>query len=144
MNYYQKCEEIGNQLFTKWAEKVGCFISMERQDLFSRCDWICQSKKGSKVNCELKVRDTLQYPTIFIEPNKYKYLIDKWNIENIIPWYINMCEDTVLVFDLRVVKPIRSTTVKIWSKPDQQYKIVERYELPTDKAFKFKDGVLIK
>ena len=38
MNYYQECEKVGDQLFTNWANKVGCFTEMERQDLYSRCD----------------------------------------------------------------------------------------------------------
>ena len=144
MNYYQECEKVGDELFTSWANKVGCFTEMERQDLYSRVDWICKTSKGLVVNCELKVRDSLNWPTIFVEIGKYQYLIDKWKEENIIPWYINMSGDTVLVFDLRKVKPIKRTTVRIWSKPDQCYKWVERYELPTDKSCKFVNGVQIK
>lgn len=144
MNYYQECEEVGDQLFTSWAQKVGCFTEMKRQDLYSRCDWICKTKKGTVVNCELKVRDSLNWPTIFIEIKKYEYLIQKWKEENIVPFYINMCGDTVLVFDLRSTKPIKRTTVRIWSKPDQQYKWVERYELPTNEAYKFINGIQIK
>ena len=48
---------------------------MERQDLYSRCDWICKTSKGLVVNCELKVRDSLNWPDILIEPGKYNYLI---------------------------------------------------------------------
>lgn len=140
MNYYENCEEIGNQLFLKWANKVGCFTELTRQDLYSRVDWIGKTIKGNPVNCELKVRNTLDYPTIFIEIGKYNYLLQKWNNEKIIPFYINLCGDTVLVFDLRRVKPIRQTTVRIWSHPDQTYKMVDRYELPTNKAIKFKNG----
>ena len=143
MNYYENCEEIGNQLFLKWAKEVKCFTELTRQDLYSRVDWIGKTIKGNPVNCELKVRNTLDYPTIFIEIGKYNYLLQKWNNEKIIPFYINLCGDTVLVFDLRLVKPIRRTTVRIWSHPDQTYKYVERYELPTNKAFKFIDGVRI-
>ena len=143
MNYYENCEEIGNQLFLKWAKEVKCFTELTRQDLYSRVDWIGKTIKGNPVNCELKVRNTLDYPTIFIEIDKYNYLLQKWNNEKIIPFYINLCRDTVLVFDLRLVKPIRRTTVRIWSHPDQTYKYVERYELPTNKAFKFIDGVRI-
>lgn len=140
MNYYQESEEKGNELFTKWAKEVGCFQTMERQDLFSRVDWKCVGKKGTKINCELKVRSTLKYPSIFIEPGKYEYLITQWNENKEVPWFINMCGNEVLVFDLRVVKPTKLTQVQIWSHPDKCYKWVERYELPTNKAFRFIDG----
>lgn len=143
-NYYQNSEEIGNELFLKWAEQVGCFTKMERQDLYSRVDWICQSYKGSTVNCELKVRDTLKYPDIFIEPGKYQYLMDKWNTEKIIPFYINMCEDLVYVFDLRRCKVIDKGMVNVWSYPDHCYKLVHRYGLLTKQAVKFKNGKQIK
>ena len=144
MNYYENCEEIGNQLFLKWAKEVKCFTELTRQDLYSRVDWIGKTIKGHLINCELKVRNTLDYPTIFIEIGKYNYLLQKWNNEKIIPFYINLCGDTVLVFDLRKVKPIKRTTVRIWSKPDKCYKWVERYELPTDKSCKFINGIQIK
>lgn len=75
MNYYQECEKVGDELFTSWANKVGCFTEMERQDLYSRCDWICKTSKGVVVNCELKVRDSLNWPDILIEPGKYNYLL---------------------------------------------------------------------
>lgn len=144
MNYYENCEEVGNKLFLKWANEVKCFTQMDRQDLYSRVDWICKTAKGITVNCELKVRNTLNYPTIFIEIGKYNYLLQKWNEEKIIPFYINLCGDTVLVFDLRRVKPLRQTTVRIWSHPDQTYKTVERYELQTNKAIKFINGKQVK
>ena len=51
---------------------------MERQDLYSRVDWICKTSKGLVVNCELKVRDSLNWPDILIEPGKYNYLVNKW------------------------------------------------------------------
>ena len=56
MNYYENCEEIGNQLFLKWAKEVKCFTELTRQDLYSRVDWIGKTIKGNPVNCELKVR----------------------------------------------------------------------------------------
>ena len=143
-NYYEDSEQIGNELFTKWANEVNVFSEMERQPLLSKVDWICKSKKGNLVNCELKVRNTLSYQTIFIEPGKYNNLVRLWNEKRIIPWYINLCGDEVLVFDLRYVRPCRITNVRIWSHPDQNYKYVDRFELETNKALKFINGKQIK
>lgn len=140
MNYYQNCEEIGNQLFLKWANKVGCFKEMKRQDLYSRVDWIGKTIKGHLINCELKVRDSLNWNDILIEPGKYNYLIQKWEKEKIIPWYINLCDDLVYVFDLRKCKVIDKGEMRIWSKPDKCYKFVHRFALLTSDAIKFKNG----
>lgn len=144
MNYYQNCEEIGNQLFLNWANKVGCFTELTRQDLYSRVDWICKTIKGNPVNCELKVRDSLNWNDILIEPGKYNYLIQKWEKEKIIPWYINLCDDLVYVFDLRKCKVIDKGMMRIWSKPDQTYKFVHRFALLTSDAIKFKNGKQFK
>ena len=140
MNYYENCEEIGNQLFLNWANKVGCFTKLKRQSLYSRVDWIGKTIKGHLVNCELKVRDSLNWNDILIEPGKYNYLIQKWNEENIIPWYINLCDDLVYVFDLRKCKVIDKGQMRIWSKPDKCYKFVHRFALLTSDAIKFKNG----
>ena len=117
---------------------------MERQDLYSRVDWICKTSKGLVVNCELKVRDSLNWPDILIEPGKYNYLITKWNEEKIIPWYINLCDDLVYVFDLRKCKVIDKGMMRIWSKPDKCYKSVHRFALLTSDAYKFKNGQQFK
>ena len=143
MNYYQECEEIGNQLFLNWANKVGCFTKLKRQSLYSRVDWIGKTIKGNLVNCELKVRDSLNWNDILIEPGKYNYLIQKWSKEKIIPWYINLCDDLVYVFDLRKCKVIDKGQMRIWSKPDKCYKFVHRFALLTSDAIKFKNGIQI-
>ena len=143
MNYYQECEEIGNQLFLNWANKVGCFTKLKRQDLYSRVDWIGKTIKGNLVNCELKVRDSLNWNDILIEPGKYNYLIQKWEKQKIIPWYINLCDDLVYVFDLRKCKVIDKGMMRIWSKPDKCYKFVHRFALLTSDAIKFKNGIRI-
>lgn len=140
MNYYQESEEIGNSLFKKWSEAVGCFKEMKRQPLLSRVDWKCIGHKGTKVNCELKVRASLKYPTIFIEIGKYDFLMREYREQNYVPWFINMCGDEVLVFDLRIVKPIRKTRLQIWNHADKCYEWVDRYELPTNQAFRFING----
>lgn len=142
-NYYQECEEIGNQLFLNWANKVGCFTKLKRQSLYSRVDWIGKTIKGHLVNCELKVRDSLNWNDILIEPGKYNYLIQKWEKEKIIPWYINLCDDLVYVFDLRKCKVIDKGQMRIWSKPDKCYKFVHRFALLTSDAIKFKNGIRI-
>ena len=143
MNYYVECEEIGNQLFLNWANKVGCFTKLKRQSLYSRVDWIGKTIKGNLVNCELKVRDSLNWNDILIEPGKYNYLIQKWSKEKIIPWYINLCDDLVYVFDLRKCKVIDKGQMRIWSKPDKCYKFVHRFALLTSDAIKFKNGIRI-
>ena len=143
MNYYVECEEIGNQLFLNWANKVGCFTKLKRQDLYSRVDWIGKTIKGNLVNCELKVRDSLNWNDILIEPGKYNYLIQKWEKQKIIPWYINLCDDLVYVFDLRKCKVIDKGQMRIWSKPDKCYKFVHRFALLTSDAIKFKNGIRI-
>ena len=143
MNYYENCEEIGNQLFLNWANKVGCFTKLKRQSLYSRVDWIGKTIKGNLVNCELKVRDSLNWTDILIEPGKYNYLIQKWEKEKIVPWYINLCDDLVYVFDLRKCKVIDKGQMRIWSKPDKCYKFVHRFALLTSDAIKFKNGIRI-
>ena len=143
MNYYENCEEIGNQLFLNWARAVGCFTKLKRQSLYSRVDWIGKTIKGNLVNCELKVRDSLNWNDILIEPGKYNYLIQKWEKEKIIPWYINLCDDLVYVFDLRKCKVIDKGQMRIWSKPDKCYKFVHRFALLTSDAIKFKNGIRI-
>ena len=70
-NYYEDSEQIGNELFTKWAKEVNIFSEMKRQPLLSRVDWICQSIKGSTINCELKVE---------ILQNMILYLLNLRNI----------------------------------------------------------------
>lgn len=144
MNYFEESERIGDELFKKWAEQVNIFSEMERQSLYSRCDWICKTAKGTTVNCELKVRNTLNWNDILIEPGKYNYLITKWKEDNIIPWYINLCGDLVYIFDLRKCKVIDKGMMSIWSKPDKCYKSVHRFALLTSQAYKFKDGVQFK
>lgn len=143
-NYYEESEQIGNKLFTKWAKEVNIFSEMKRQPLLSRVDWICYSMKGSIINCELKVRNSLNWPDILIEPDKYNYLVNKWKEQNIIPWYINMCGDLVYIFDLRKCKVIDKGMMRIWSKPDKCYKFVHRFALLTSDAYKFKNGVQFK
>ena len=140
MNQYEEFEEIGHQLFLNWANKVGCFTKLKRQSLYSRVDWIGKTIKGNLVNCELKVRDSLNWTDILIEPGKYNYLIQKWEKEKIIPWYINLCDDLVYVFDLRKCKVMDKGQMRIWSKPDKCYKFVHRFALLTSDAIKFKNG----
>lgn len=140
-NYYQECEEIGNELFEKWCDQLGIFKQRERQPLLCRCDWICTTSKGIKVGCELKVRNTLKYPTIFLELGKYDYLMNQWKTKKIIPWFINLCGDEVLIFDLRKVKPIRVTEVNILDRAHLCHTWVKRYELPTKEAYRFINGV---
>lgn len=140
MNFYQISEECDDQKFQNWAQQVDCFKEMQRQPLMSKVDWICTAKSGKKVNCELKGRTSLDWDTIFIEVGKYDYLMQKWEQEKIIPWYINMCDQTVFLFDLRYVKPSRNTLVRIWDKGAQSFKYEYRYELLTSKALKWNNG----
>lgn len=145
MNYFQESELIGDNLFKEWANQVQCFKSMKRQSLYSRVDWRCISIKNNSINCELKVRTSLKYPSIFIEPGKYDFLMNEYKEKGNIPWFINLTTDgLVYIFDLRSVKPIRLTDVTIYDKANSCYKPVQRYELPTDKAIKFKNGIRIK
>ena len=104
MNYFEKCESIGDNLFVDWCNKTKYFSSIERQPLLSRVDWICKDNAGHVINCELKVRNTLKYPDIFIEPGKYVILISLWNDKGIIPLYINFCGNECIAFDLRKCK----------------------------------------
>lgn len=140
-NYYQDCEDICNDLFVKWAEQTKIFKDMVRQPLLSRIDWKCVTIKDNKVNCELKYRSSLAYDTIFIEPGKYEILMKQWQEEKVIPWFINLCGDEVLLFDLRIVKPIGVKEVYILDKAHMNHKWVQRYELPTNKALRFINGI---
>lgn len=139
-NFYQKSENIGNDLFVKWAQQLGIFSDMQRQSLMSRVDWICTAKTGQIVNCELKVRDNLNWKDIFIEPGKLQYLITKWNEDRIVPLFINMCGDLTYVFDLRHCRFIDKGYINIWDKGAQQYKQEKRYAIPTECAYKYKNG----
>lgn len=141
MNYFEECEEIGNKLFLTWANQTKYFKKMERQPLLSRVDWVCESNNGTIVNCELKVRNTLNYSTIFIEPNKWNHLISEWKKYKRVPLFINLCNNEVLAFDLRKVKPTREVKVLIWDGANKCQKMVTRYELETSKAVKFINGV---
>lgn len=140
MNYFEKCESIGDNLFIDWCNKTKYFSSIERQPLLSRVDWICKDNAGHVINCELKVRNTLKYNDILIEPDKYNYLMNKWNTEKIVPLYINLCGELVYAFDLRKCKVIDKGMIKIWSYPDNCYKLVHRFALLTKDAFKYING----
>ena len=142
-NYFQKSEDICNELFQSWANKVGIFKQMERQPLLSRVDWKCITIKDSKVNCELKCRSSLDYNTIFIEIGKYDFLMKDYNENGYIPWFINLKDDEILLFDLRIVKPIAVRDVYILDKSTMTHKWVKRYELPTNKALRFKNGIKV-
>lgn len=136
MNYYEQCEELDNALFVEWAQQF--FTKMERQPLMSRVDWLCESKSGKKFACELKLRNTLKYPDIFIEPQKYSYLM---GLEGYIPLFINMCTENgvteILVFDLRKCKIVDKGMVSIWSHPDKCYMMVHRYAINKKYAYRF-------
>ena len=144
MNYFEKCESIGDNLFIDWCNKTKYFSSIERQPLLSRVDWICKDNAGHVINCELKVRNTLKYSTIFIEPDKYVNLISLWNDKGIIPLYINFCGNECIAFDLRKCKVNDVGEVRIWDGSNNCYKMVNRFSLNVEDGDKYINGCKVK
>lgn len=142
--YFEECEEIGNKLFLTWANQTKYFKKMERQPLLSRVDWVCESNNGIIVNCELKVRNTLKYSTIFIEPGKYSNLIKLWNDKGIIPLYLNFSGNECIAFDLRKCKVNNVGEVRIWDGSNKCYTMVNRFSLNVEDGVKYINGCKVK
>lgn len=127
MDFYQKCEAQDDIYFNKWAKRLNWFSSYERSaNRFDRVDFHCVLRKSGKIcNCELKDRQgkvggNTYYPAyfsgIYIEPDKYEYLMNRWKNFGEIPIYINFFNDgqTMSLFDLRKAKILRyNKTVKV-------------------------------
>lgn len=140
-NYFQKCEDIGDEKFINWTDSIGIFSKRERLPLLSRIDWRCETPEGIIVNCELKVRNSLKYDTIFIEPGKYNNLIREWNEYKRIPLYINFCEDETVVFDLRKCNVNDVGEIRIWDGYNKCYEMVHRFSLNKNEGIRYIKGI---
>lgn len=143
MNYFEECESIGDKLFLTWANQTKYFKKMERQPLLSRVDWICKDSKGNVINCELKVRQSLKFDSIFIEPGKYANLIRLYKEKGIIPLYLNFSGNECIAFDLRRCRVYDVGEVRIWDGSNKCYQLVNRYSIPTSDGVRYVDGIKI-
>lgn len=132
---FNKLKEINNDL--KW------FTELERNTLFDRIDIGAKDRKGRRVNIELKTRiiPIDKYETIFIEEDKYKHLVRKWQNDGVIPLYINFFNGGIVgVWDLRKFPNPDITNVTIWNKGRQTIENVNRYILPVEGCIKLGRG----
>ena len=132
---FNKLKEINEDL--KW------FTKLERNTLFDRIDIDAKDRKGRRVNIELKSRNISidKYSTIFIEEDKYKHLLMKWENDEEIPLYINFFNGGVVgVWDLRNFPNPELKNVTIINKGRQTIENVNRYILPVKNCIKLCRG----
>ena len=132
---FEKLKEINNDL--KW------FIKLERNTLFDRIDIEAKDRKGRRVNIELKTRiiPIDKYDTIYIEEDKYKHLLMKWENDGEIPLYINFFNGGIVgVWDLRKFPDPQLKNVTIINKGRQTIENVNRYILPVKNCIKLCRG----
>ena len=132
---FDKLKEINNDL--KW------FTELERNTLFDRIDIEAKDRKGRRVNIELKTRiiSIDKYDTIFIEEDKYKHLVMKWENDGEIPLYINFFNGGIVgVWDLRKFPNPELKNVTIINKGRQTVENVNRYILPVEGCIKLCRG----
>ena len=132
---FDKLKEINNDL--KW------FTELERNTLFDRIDIEARDRKGRRVNIELKTRiiSIDKYDTIFIEEDKYKHLVMKWENDGEIPLYINFFNGGIVgVWDLRKFPNPELKNVTIINKGRQTIENVNRYILPVEGCIKLCRG----
>ena len=132
---FDKLKEVNEDL--KW------FTELERNTLFDRIDIEAKDRKGRRVNIELKTRiiSIDKYDTIFIEQDKYKHLVMKWENDGEIPLYINFFNGGIVgVWDLRKFPNPELKNVTIINKGRQTVENVNRYILPVEGCIKLCRG----
>ena len=132
---FEKLKEVNNDL--KW------FTKLERNTLFDRIDIEAKDRKGRRVNIELKTRiiPIDKYDTIYIEEDKYKHLMMKWENDGEIPLYINFFNGGIVgVWDLRKFPNPELKKVTIINKGRQTIENVNRYILSVDECIKLCRG----
>ena len=132
---FDKLKEVNNDL--KW------FTKLERNTLFDRIDIDAKDRLGRRVNIELKTRNISidKYDTIYIEEDKYKHLIMKWENDGEIPLYINFFNGGIVgVWDLRKFPNPEIINVTIYNMGRQAIENVNRYILPVEGCIKLCRG----
>lgn len=84
--------------------------------------------QGKPVTVELKERFKM-YDTLFIRVDKYNYLISKPN-----PLYIVFYKDKAYIFNLKKIKPLRKTSLKVWNPALNRCREELNYELSVNDA----------
>lgn len=134
MNYFEYSEEKDNRYLQRFNDLTHTWITLERNGHFNRIDFTADNEYA----IELKTRNFPidKYDTIFIEPDKYKALIDS----NLIPIYINFFEDSdsLAIFNLHDIPDPKTIEPTIYNPGKKQYQKVVRYLLPLNKATKYK------
>ena len=132
---FNKLKEINEDL--KW------FTKLERNTLFDRIDIEAKDRNTRSVNIELKTRNMSidKYDTIFIEEDKYKHMMMKWENDGEIPLYINFFNGGIVgVWDLRKFTKPEIINVRIYNKGRQTIENVNRYILPVKGCIKLGRG----
>ena len=132
---FNKLKEVNEDL--KW------FTKLERNTLFDRIDVKANDRNCRSINIELKSRNFSidKYNTIFIEEDKYKHLIMKWENDGEIPLYINFFNGGIVgVWDLRKFPNPEIINVRIYNKGRQTIENVNRYILPVEGCIKLGRG----
>lgn len=141
MNFYETSEQIDNMYFKYFNDNIKWFKEMNRQDHYSRVDWLCKDDKDRISNVELKLRtnDINQYENIFIEEDKMNYMMESYEREGYIPLYINFFQDKyhVGIWNLTKYKWNKPNLISkvIYDKGDNRTKLVNRFLLPTRACF---------
>lgn len=132
--YCMKCEAIDDSIFKQLNDKYNIFTDLQRQELYSRYDFTgISTKLGKLCSIELKCRDNIDYPTLFIEKGKYEYLIKLYKDTGMIPVYINFTkEGKGIIYNLLAIKNPELIQVTIYNKMNQRYEKVWRYLLPKE------------
>nr|DAH91187.1 MAG TPA: hypothetical protein [Bacteriophage sp.] len=69
------------------------------------------------------------YDTLFIRVDKYNYLISKPN-----PLYVVFYKDKAYIFNLKKIKPLRTTLLNVWNPALSSYREELNYELSVNDA----------
>ena len=141
--YFDRMEIEDFDKLKKINEDLKWFTKLERNTLFDRIDIEAKDRKGRSVNIELKTRiiPIDKYDTIYIEEDKYKHLIMKWENDGEIPLYINFFNGGIVgVWDLRKFPNPELKNVRIINKGRQTIENVNRYILPVKNCIKLCRG----
>lgn len=126
-NLVNQQEQRCFQLFKQLNNTYKWFTDIRHTKAGTRHDVECKTL-GKPVTVELKERFKM-YDTLFIRVDKYNYLLSKPN-----PLYIVFYKEKAYIFDLRKVKPLRKTTLKVWNPALNRYREEQNYELSIKEA----------
>lgn len=130
-NYFKSNEDNDFEMLVKFNEETKYFDEIVRSEDKNVID--AMALKGDKCfNIELKMRymDINKFNSIYIEPNKVAKLLLEYQINGIIPLYINFFQNqnTVAIWNLSKITSYEyEPCVKIWDEGHGKYKYEARF-----------------